>query len=86
MKYILTDIEGTTTSINFVHEKLFPYAYDKMESFLTKNQNEELRVSKEKAEVLWVYFFAEVELVILSCFWRVCYALSLACFVSFCLH
>jgi enolase-phosphatase E1 len=39
MKYILTDIEGTTTSINFVHDKLFPYAYEQMESFLKENKD-----------------------------------------------
>lgn len=39
MKYILTDIEGTTSSISFVHETLFPYAYDRMDSFVTNNQS-----------------------------------------------
>lgn len=38
MKYILTDIEGTTSSISFVHETLFPYAYERMDSFVTTNQ------------------------------------------------
>lgn len=37
IKTILTDIEGTTSSINFVHDILFPYAYDKMADFLAKN-------------------------------------------------
>ena len=37
MKYILTDIEGTTTSISFVHEVLFPYSNDKLSSFLINN-------------------------------------------------
>jgi len=31
------DVEGTTTSIDFVHDTLFPYAYDKMESFIKAN-------------------------------------------------
>jgi len=39
MKYILTDIEGTTSSISFVHEVLFPYAYDRMDSFVSSNQD-----------------------------------------------
>lgn len=39
MKYILTDIEGTTTSISFVHDILFPYSKEKMKSFLLENQN-----------------------------------------------
>lgn len=37
IKAILTDIEGTTSSISFVHDVLFPYAYDKMADFLTQN-------------------------------------------------
>jgi enolase-phosphatase E1 len=40
MKYILTDIEGTTTSISFVHEVLFPFAKKNLENFVTKNQNQ----------------------------------------------
>ncbi len=34
VKAILTDIEGTTTSIEFVHEVLFPYARTHMKGFL----------------------------------------------------
>ncbi|ORY32773.1 2,3-diketo-5-methylthio-1-phosphopentane phosphatase [Rhizoclosmatium globosum] len=34
---VLTDIEGTTTSISFVHEVLFPYARDNALDFLTKH-------------------------------------------------
>lgn len=37
MKYILTDVEGTTTSISFVHEVLFPYATFKLRSFVYKS-------------------------------------------------
>ncbi|NCO74624.1 MAG: acireductone synthase [Cyanobacteria bacterium] len=37
IKAIVTDIEGTTSSISFVHDVLFPYAYDKMADFLIKN-------------------------------------------------
>ncbi len=37
MKFILMDVEGTTTSISFVHETLFPYAKEKMESFILSN-------------------------------------------------
>ncbi|KAI8835854.1 hypothetical protein BJ741DRAFT_607195 [Chytriomyces cf. hyalinus JEL632] len=32
---VVTDIEGTTTSISFVHETLFPYARDTALSFIT---------------------------------------------------
>jgi len=34
MKVILMDIEGTTSSISFVHEVLFPYARERMAAFL----------------------------------------------------
>jgi enolase-phosphatase E1 len=34
MQFILTDIEGTTTDIHFVHKVLFPYAYEKLPGFV----------------------------------------------------
>jgi len=37
---ILTDIEGTTTSISFVHDTLFPYAKEHVRDYLIVNQNE----------------------------------------------
>ena len=37
MKAILTDIEGTTTSIAFVHEVLFPFARERMGEFVRAN-------------------------------------------------
>lgn len=37
---ILTDIEGTTTSISFVHDTLFPYAKEHVREYLLANQNE----------------------------------------------
>ena len=39
MKYILTDVEGTTTSISFVHETLFPFAKERLKTFVTNNLN-----------------------------------------------
>jgi len=36
---IVTDIEGTTSSISFVHEVLFPYASTHLESFVIHNQD-----------------------------------------------
>lgn len=39
MKYIVMDIEGTTTAISFVHETLFPFARERMESFVLGNLN-----------------------------------------------
>ncbi|MES2662135.1 MAG: acireductone synthase [Pseudomonadota bacterium] len=38
--YILTDIEGTTSSINFVYETLFPYARKHLKSFVINNADE----------------------------------------------
>ena len=40
IKAILTDIEGTTTDINFVHKVLFPYAYDNLPAYLRKHAND----------------------------------------------
>ena len=37
---ILTDIEGTTSSIDFVHEILFPYASEKLAEFVTQHEAE----------------------------------------------
>ena len=34
ISYILTDIEGTTTDILFVHKVLFPYSYQKLPDFV----------------------------------------------------
>ena len=37
---ILTDIEGTTTDLNFVHKVLFPYARKKMDAFVRKHSRD----------------------------------------------
>lgn len=37
---ILTDIEGTTTAISFVHEVLFPYAKKNVRQYLMAHQND----------------------------------------------
>lgn len=37
MQFILTDIEGTTTDINFVHKILFPYAFENLPNFVRAN-------------------------------------------------
>jgi enolase-phosphatase E1 len=34
IRYILTDIEGTTTAIDFVHKVLFPYSRERLPSFV----------------------------------------------------
>ncbi|MCB0643494.1 MAG: acireductone synthase [Phaeodactylibacter sp.] len=46
IEFILMDIEGTTTSIDFVHQVLFPYAKAHLPAFLAKNRKEE-RVARE---------------------------------------
>lgn len=40
IKAILTDIEGTTTSIGFVHEVLFPYSSRELENFISSRADE----------------------------------------------
>lgn len=40
MKAIVTDIEGTTTSLSFVKDVLFPYARRYMRDFVTRHQHE----------------------------------------------
>ena len=39
MKYILTDVEGTTTSISFVHEVLFPFSKARLTTFVKTHEN-----------------------------------------------
>jgi enolase-phosphatase E1 len=41
IKQILTDIEGTTTSIDFVHKTLFPYARERLVGYLAQHRAEE---------------------------------------------
>jgi len=49
IKNIICDIEGTTSSISFVHKVLFPLAYDAMETFIKTNAgNPELQCDLEK--------------------------------------
>jgi enolase-phosphatase E1 len=40
MKAILLDIEGTTTPVNFVHEVLFPYSRERVNSFVAMHFGE----------------------------------------------
>lgn len=50
IRAILTDIEGTTTSIAFVHEVLFPYSREHLPQFIRDQQNEfEVRNALEMA-------------------------------------
>lgn len=49
-KAIVTDIEGTTTSIDFVHQTLFPYAKAHLRKFLRDHAGDDA-VQRELAEV-----------------------------------
>jgi len=40
MEAVLTDIEGTTTSLSFVHDVLFPYAQNNLADFIHRNKNQ----------------------------------------------
>lgn len=40
MQAILTDIEGTTTSLSFVHDVLFPYARRTLPAFIRENKHD----------------------------------------------
>lgn len=40
IRYILTDIEGTTTSISFVHDVLFPYAKKHLPAWVRSHRSE----------------------------------------------
>jgi enolase-phosphatase E1 len=49
---IITDIEGTTTPIAFVHRVLFPYARDRMAAFVTTSHEILADVPAPKLETL----------------------------------
>ena len=40
VKAVVTDIEGTTSSISFVHDILFPYARERMEDYVRGHEGE----------------------------------------------
>ncbi len=40
VRAVLTDIEGTTSSIAFVHDVLFPYARERLPGFVEKRRND----------------------------------------------
>ena len=52
-RVLLMDIEGTTTTVEFVHKVLFPYAAAHLQQFLqTKGHREEVRVLLQEVAVL----------------------------------
>jgi len=50
IKAIVTDIEGTTSSIDFVHQSLFPYAKQRLRAFL-RDRGGDAAVQEQLAEV-----------------------------------
>ena len=41
LRYILVDIEGTTTPITFVHDVLFPYSARHLTEYLNAHANDD---------------------------------------------
>lgn len=53
IRAVITDIEGTTTPISFVHEVLFPYARQRLASFVAKHGDDaEVAAALAEARVL----------------------------------
>lgn len=53
IRAVVTDIEGTTTPLAFVHEVLFPYARKRLAAFVTDNESDpEVAVALRDARVL----------------------------------
>ncbi|MEO1713403.1 MAG: acireductone synthase [Bacteroidota bacterium] len=51
IRFILMDIEGTTTSIDFVHQTLFPYAAKHLPGYIQTHQNQpEIQLELEKVK------------------------------------
>lgn len=51
IRVILTDIEGTTSSISFVHEVLFPYANDHIAAFVRDGHEDNPAIREQLAAV-----------------------------------
>lgn len=51
VRAILTDIEGTTTSLNFVKDELFPYALERLPYFISNNRERLDEVYKQMEEI-----------------------------------
>jgi len=47
IRVILTDIEGTTSSISFVHEVLFPYSAQHLEAFVREGYDDSLEIREQ---------------------------------------
>jgi enolase-phosphatase E1 len=51
LRAVLTDIEGTTTALTFVHDILFPISSAQMESFVRKNWDTNPHIKAVKDEI-----------------------------------
>lgn len=51
IRVVLTDIEGTTSSISFVHDVLFPYASERLADFVRSNHQSDPEVASQLAMV-----------------------------------
>ncbi len=51
VKAILTDIEGTTSSISFVHDILFPYAAENIPAYVQKNEDDISEILDQVREI-----------------------------------
>ncbi|XP_001359402.3 enolase-phosphatase E1 [Drosophila pseudoobscura] len=58
-KVVLVDIEGTTTSISFVHDVLFPYAKNNVKKFLEESWESSSEVKQIVRELQQVPQYAE---------------------------
>lgn len=47
IRVILTDIEGTTSSIDFVHDVLFPYSSEHLADFIREHQGDDVDVREQ---------------------------------------
>ncbi|MDX1757653.1 MAG: acireductone synthase [Marinobacter sp.] len=47
IRVILTDIEGTTSSISFVHQVLFPYSAEHLERFIREGYDDSLEIREQ---------------------------------------
>ena len=55
IEFILMDIEGTTTSVDFVHKVLFPYSKQHLPAFIAKHQKEDHIAKELEAVKVTVY-------------------------------
>lgn len=55
IQYILTDIEGTTTSVNFVYDTLFPYFSNNLADFVAKNSDNALLLARIERVKEWAF-------------------------------